>query len=82
MLHIVANPEGLASCENALQAKDSVVFAGDAAYSAKTTDCAATFVIDLDRKGRGLETPEGVTCISYDEFVDLIVATERSITWA
>ena len=82
MLHIVSNPQGLASCERALQPEDSVLFAGDAAYSTKTTDCTATFVIEMDIEGRGLKTPEGVTCISYDEFVDLIVATETSITWA
>ncbi len=82
MLHVVCNPQGFASCERALQAEDSVLFTGDAAYSAKTTDCAATYVIGMDIDGRGLDPPEGVTCISYDEFVDLIVATETSITWA
>lgn len=82
MLHIVCSPGGLDSCEKSARREDSVVFTGDAAYCAKRTTCNATYVIGEDLEGRGVAAPTGVTCITFDEFVDLVVQTPSSVTWS
>lgn len=82
MLHIVCSRGVIHACEKIARRKDSVLFIGDAAYCAKRTTCAATYVIAEDLEGRGLAAPSGVTCISFDEFVDLVVQTPGSVTWS
>lgn len=82
MLHIVFNSVGLNSCESFVRPMDAVLFIGDAAKCAKSMACSRTYLIESDSKERENSIPPGVSCVGYDEFVELVVEHASSVTWS
>ena len=82
MLHVVSNSAALDSCQRLVREEDAVLFMGKAAGSAKNMDCSATYAIEADLPHGRINPPQGVECIGYDKFVDLVVEHTNCVTWS
>lgn len=84
-LHILANSAAAASCARALAAEDRVVLLADGARAVEalaTAKAACVGVVyDAEDAGASPPPPSGVQQLSYGDFVDWVVACERSVTW-
>lgn len=84
-LHILANSAAAASCAHALAAEDRVVLLADGARAVEalaTAKAACVGVVcDAEDAGASPVPLSGVQQLSYRDFVDWVVACERSVTW-
>ena len=82
VLHLLANPAAAASCVAAARAGDSLLLLGDGVFALATLDTPARVgVLRADAEARGVVAPASAQRISYAEFVEWVVACERSVTW-
>ena len=84
-LHILSNSAAAASCAHALGPEDRVVLLADGAraVAALATAKAARIgvVCEAEDAAAMPVPPKGVQRLSYRDFVDWVVACERSVTW-
>lgn len=79
MLHIVSNLSGLRSFRNFVRKEDAVLYLGNTVRDAREIECAGTYSIECDHS---LQITEGIECIDYDEFVELVVTHINCVTWS
>lgn len=84
-LHVLSNSAAAASCVHAIAAGDRVVLLGDGARAVKalaTVKAAGVGVVREEEGPAASPVPSnGVQLLSYRDFVDWVVACERSVTW-
>ena len=82
-LHLVSNPNAAASCLALATDDDAVLFLGDGVFalSARGNSSPPIGVLDDDAASRGVAVPDDVRRISQADFVDWVVAFDRSVTW-
>ncbi len=82
MLHLVCSSDGLGSCQAYVRDEDAVLFMGQATEYVKRIDCSGTYVIESESIDGEFNPPQGVECIGYDKFVDLVVEHTNCVTWS
>lgn len=82
-LHLLSNPGASASCLAAVTAEDAVLFLGDGVFAltAQQNSAVRVGVLRDDAESRGVAVPDHVRPMSQADFVDWVVAFDRSVTW-
>lgn len=81
MLHIVSSKNSVNRVLENLSNHDVVLFLGDGVFNTCNFDNVPVYVIDDDLRARGVRLPSGVKAVNYCRFVELVVETDKSITW-
>ena len=82
-LHIVNKPTNLASCLTVAEPADAILLIEDGVYAVPPTTTVSLKALREDVLARGMKshTADSVTLISYEEFVDLVVAHQPVVSW-
>lgn len=84
-VHILSNSAAAASCVRAIAAEDRVVLLADGARAvealANVKAACVGVVCEEGDAAVSTDPPSGVQLLSYRDFVDWVVACERSMTW-
>lgn len=89
-LHTVnktAANNALATCLRVASSGDSLLLIEDGVYQASALvqlPQAATlrlYALQEDVAARGISLPDAITAIDYAQFVDLVCAQQRSVSW-
>ncbi len=84
VLHLLADPAATESCLAAAAAGDSLLLLGDGVFAATRLASATTHLrmgaLVEDAKQRGVAL-HGVEVLADADFVDWVVANDRSVTW-
>lgn len=86
ILNKLAQP--LELCLSALAQGDSVILIEEAVYALlqpelmkQLSNSASLYVLDTDAKARGIAFVDTVSAVNYEQFVDLTVQHDKSISW-
>jgi sulfur relay protein TusB/DsrH len=82
--NLMTHPELAQQLNNALSVDDALLFLAQGIYSLVTPPFAfrqAMYVLKSDLQLTGLQLPDIIHPIDYDEFVNLGVRYERSLSW-
>jgi tRNA 2-thiouridine synthesizing protein B len=77
----------LKECLAIIQPKDAIVLLEDGVYAIQHPDLSNTsiqfkcFAVTADTDARGLTKSNNLTCITYDELVDLTLEYQKTISW-
>ncbi len=84
VLHLLSNPDALASCLAAVAEGDSLLLIGDGvlALPLVASSKARLGVLRDDAVQRGTQLPEAAEELSYADFVSWAVACRSSVTWS
>ena len=82
-LHLLSNPSAAESCLAVAAGDDAVLFLGDGVFAltALGNTSAPIGVLGDDAASRGVPVPDHVRRMSQADFVDWVVAFDRSVTW-
>ena len=81
-LHLVSNPDAAASCLAAKADDDAVLLIGDGVFAlARLAGTPSVAALRDDAASRGMAAPDEVRLLSQGDFVDWVVAHDRSVTW-
>ena len=85
VLHLLANPAAAESCLAAATPSDSVLLLGDGVFAAAQLPTNSRIgprigALREDAKVRGVAL-HGIEALSDADFVDWVVANDRSVTW-
>lgn len=82
-LHLVSNPNAAASCLATAADDDAVLFLGDGVFAltALGNSSPALGALGDDAASRGVAVPDHVRRMSQADFVDWVVAFDRSVAW-
>ena len=83
LLHLVSRASALDACLRYVGLDDAVLLLADGVYAATAarTAKAAVAALDDDAAARGVHIESPIKSVSYDDFVDLVVAHDASVTW-
>ena len=82
-LHLLSNPSAAESCLAVATGEDAVLFLGDGVFAltALGDSSLGMGVLGDDAASRGVAVPDHVRRMSQADFVDWVVAFDRSVTW-